>query len=342
MGALTIAAIVLGLLVALVLFIVLFRYLNLYVQCLLTGANVGLFEMVAMSLRKVNVALIVRSKITAVQAGLRDITTRDLEAHYLAGGNVARVVQSLISANRADIKLNLKMATGIDLAGRDVFDAVRTSVAPKVIDCPDPKKGKDKISAVAKNGIELLVKARVTVRMNIARLIGGAAEDTVIARVGEGIVAAIGSADSHKDVLANPDNISKTVLAKGLDAGTAFEIVSIDIADIDVGQNIGARLQVDQAEANMRLAKANAEERRAMAVASEQEHSAEVMRNKALVTLAESEVPRAMAEALRSGNLGVMDMYRLRNVDSDTQMRGAIARGGAPPAAPGGELSRPR
>src|SRR5262245_6122094 len=329
LGTLGVIAIVVAVIVVFVLVIVLFRYLNLYVQCVLTGANVGLFDMVAMSLRKVNVNTIVRSKITAVQAGLRDITTRDLEAHFLAGGNVVRVIQSLISANRADIKLNLKMATGIDLAGRDVYDAVRTSVNPKVIDCPDPKKGTDRISAVAKNGIELRVKARVTVRTNISRLIGGATEETIIARVGEGIVSAIGSSETHKDVLENPDKISKAVLHKGLDAGTAFEIVSIDIADVDVGANIGARLQADQAEANMRLAKANAEERRAMAVAQEQENRAEGMRNRPLVVLAEAEVPKAMADALRKGNLGVMDLYRLRNIDSDTQMRESIAKGGS-------------
>ncbi|MBI3819946.1 MAG: flotillin-like protein FloA [Planctomycetes bacterium] len=309
------------------------RYINLWIQCILTKADIGLFQMAAMQLRKVDVARIVQAKITAVQAGLRDITTQDLEAHFLAGGNVTRVVNSLIKANRADIKLNLKMATGIDLAGRDVDDAVRTSVTPKVIDCPDPKKG-EFISAVAKDGIELKVKARVTVRMNIVKLIGGATEDTVIARVGEGIVAAIGSHHSYKDVLEHPDAISKAVLAKGLDAGTAFEIVSIDIADLDVGQNIGARLQADQAEADMRRAKAKAEERRAMAVAQEQEMRAEVTRNRSLVTLAEAEVPKAMADALRSGNLGVMDMYRLKNIDADTQMRESIAKpqaGGAPP-----------
>lgn len=315
----------------LVLLGVLLKFVNLWIQCILTKADVGLFQMAAMSLRKVDVRRIVQGKITAVQAGLRDITTQDLEAHFLAGGNVTRVVNSLIKANRADIRLNLKMATGIDLAGRDVDDAVRTSVTPKVIDCPDPKKG-EFISAVAKDGIELKVKARVTVRMNIGRLIGGATEDTIIARVGEGIVSAIGSSDSYKDVLENPDKISKAVLAKGLDAGTAFEIVSIDMADIDVGENVGARLQADQAEADMRRAKAKAEERRAMAVAQEQEMKAEVTRNRALVTLAEADIPRAMAEALKSGNLGVMDMYRLRNVDADTQMRESIAR----PAGPGG------
>lgn len=301
------------------------RYINLWIQCILTKADIGLFQMAAMQLRKVDVSRIVQAKITAVQAGLHDISSQDLEAHFLAGGNVTRVVNSLIKANRADIKLNLKMATGIDLAGRDVDDAVRTSVTPKVIDCPDPKKG-EFISAVAKDGIELKVKARVTVRMNIAKLIGGATEETVIARVGEGIVAAIGSAHSYKDVLEHPDEISKSVLAKGLDAGTAFEIVSIDIADIDVGQNIGARLQADQAEADVRKAKAKAEERRAMAVAQEQEMRAEVTRNRALVTLAEADVPKAMADALRSGNLGVMDLYRMRNIDADTQMRESIAK----------------
>lgn len=312
-------------LVGLALIALFVRYINLWIQCILTKADIGLFQMAAMQLRKVDVSRIVQAKITAVQAGLRDITTQDLEAHFLAGGNVSRVVNSLIKANRADIKLNLKMATGIDLAGRDVDDAVRTSVTPKVIDCPDPKKG-EFISAVAKDGIELKVKARVTVRMNIAKLIGGATEETVIARVGEGIVAAIGSAHSYKDVLEHPDEISKSVLAKGLDAGTAFEIVSIDIADIDVGQNIGARLQADQAEADVRKAKAKAEERRAMAVAQEQEMRAEVTRNRALVTLAEADVPKAMADALRSGNLGVMDLYRMRNIDADTQMRESIAR----------------
>lgn len=329
----------LAVLVGFVLFVILFRYLNLYVQCVLTGADVGLFEMVAMSLRKVDVKTIVRAKITAVQAGLRDITTRDLEAHYLAGGNVTRVVTSRIKATRADIRLDLKMATGIDLAGRDVDDAVRTSVTPKVIDCPDPRKG-EFISAVAKDGIELKVKARVTVRMNIGRLIGGATEETIIARVGEGIVSAIGSSESYKDVLENPDKISKAVLAKGLDAGTAFEIVSIDMADIDVGQNVGARLQADQAEADMRRAKAKAEERRAMAVAQEQEQKAEVTRNRSLVVLAEAEIPKAMAEALRTGNLGVMDLYRLRNVDADTQMRESIARGPGGPAGGSGEAPK--
>ncbi|MBL8694285.1 MAG: flotillin-like protein FloA [Planctomycetes bacterium] len=340
MNTLMVAGILVAFVIGFILFIVLFRYLNLYVQCLLTGAGIGLFEMVAMSLRKVNVQTIVRSKITAVQAGLRDVTTRDLEAHTLAGGNVVRVVQALIKANRADIRqLNLKMATGIDLAGRDVDEAVRTSVNPKVIDCPDPKKG-EFISAVAKDGIELKVKAKVTVRMNIGRLIGGATEETIIARVGEGIVSAIGSSESYKDVLENPDKISKTVLGKGLDAGTAFEIVSIDMADIDVGQNVGARLQADQAEADMRRAKAKAEERRAMAVAQEQEQKAEVMRNRALVTLAEADVPRAMADALKSGNLGVMDLYRMRNVDADTQMRESLARGSSGQSSSGEQQKR--
>jgi uncharacterized protein YqfA (UPF0365 family) len=315
--------------VGLILLIVFVNYIKLWVRCVFSNAGIGLFEMAAMGLRKVNVNQIVDAKITAVQAGLPDVTTRDLEAHYLAGGRVERVVNALIKANRADIRLNLKMATGIDLAGRDVDDAVHTSVNPKVIDCPDPAKG-EFISAVAKDGIELKVKARVTVRMNIGRLIGGATEETIIARVGEGIVSAIGSSHSYKDVLENPDKISKAVLGKGLDAGTAFEIVSIDMADIDVGENVGARLQADQAEADMRRAKAKAEERRALAVAQEQEMKAEVTKNRALVTLAESEVPKAMAEALRTGNLGVMDLYRLRNIEADTSMRESISKPGGP------------
>ncbi|MFN0206822.1 MAG: flotillin-like protein FloA [Planctomycetota bacterium] len=331
-----IALIGIGGIIGLILLIVFVNYLKLWVRCVFSNANIGLFEMAAMGLRKVNVNSIVDAKITAVQAGIEEITTRDLEAHYLAGGRVDRVVGALIKANRADIRLNLKMATGIDLAGRDVDDAVHTSVTPKVIDVPDQAKG-EFISAVAKDGIELKVKCRVTVRMNIGRVIGGATEETIIARVGEGIVSAIGSSDSYKDVLENPDKISKTVLAKGLDAGTAFEIVSIDMADIDVGENIGARLQADQAEADMRRAKARAEERRALAVAQDQEMRAEVTKNRALVTLAESEIPKAMAEALRSGNLGVMDLYRLRNIEADTQMRDSISRppGGQTPQQDG-------
>ncbi len=319
-------AIVMGAVVLflLVFAILLFKYLNLWVQCLLTKAGIGLLDMLGMSLRKVKPQVIVRAKIIAVQAKLPPIDKRDLEAHYLAGGNVMSVISALVAANRANVALDYKMATGIDLAGRDVLDAVKTCVMPKVIDCPDPAKGKTEVAAVAKDGIQVLAKARVTVRTNIARLVGGATEETIIARVGEGIVSSIGSSTTHKDVLENPDGISKGVLDKGLDSGTAFEIVSIDIADVDIGHNIGARLQADQAEADKRVAQALAEKRRAMAVAAEQEQKATVMENRAKVVLAEAEVPLAMAEALRSGNLGVMDQYRLRNIEADTTMRRSI------------------
>lgn len=306
-------------------FLVLFlKFAKLYIQSVLAGANVGLFDMFAMSLRKVNPATIVEARINLVQAGIDNIMSNDLEAHALAGGNVKRVVQAIISASKAGLGLDFQTATGIDLAGRDVLDAVRTSVTPKVIDCPDPAKGKSEVAAVAKDGIQVLAKARVTVRTNIARLVGGAGEETIIARVGEGIVSTIGSMTTHQLALENPDMISKTVLDRGLDAGTAFEIVSIDIADVDIGHNIGARLQADQAEADKRVAQALAEKRRAMAVAEEQEHVASVQANRAKVVLAEAEVPLAMAEALRSGNLGVMDMLRLKNLESDTTMRRSI------------------
>ena len=322
-------------LVVLVLFLLAFlilflKYANLYIRSLLTRAGVGLFDMFAMSLRKVNPTQIVNARVMLVQARIAEVDKRDLEAHVLAGGNVERVVRALIAADRAGIDLDFRTCSSIDLAGRDVLDAVRTSVTPKVIDCPNPASGKTEVAAVAKDGIQVLAKARVTVRTNIARLVGGAGEETIIARVGEGIVSTIGSNETHKDVLENPDSISKTVLARGLDAGTAFEIVSIDIADVDIGSNIGARLQADQAEADKRVAQANAEKRRAMAVASEQEHKAAVVENRALVVLAEAEVPKAMAEALRSGNLGVMDLYRLKNIQSDTAMRDSIAKGDDP------------
>ena len=315
--------VVLGIALLVFLFVFL-KFANLYLRSVLTKAGVGLFDMFAMSLRKVNPATIVNAKVMVVQARLEGISTRDLEAHFLAGGHVQRVVQALISANRAGIDLDFRTATGIDLAGRDVLDAVKTSVTPKVIDCPNPASGKTEVAAVAKDGIQVLAKARVTVRTNIRRLVGGAGEETIIARVGEGIVSTIGSTTTHKDVLENPDSISKTVLSRGLDAGTAFEIVSIDIADVDIGANIGARLQADQADADKRVAQANAEKRRAMTVAAEQEFKAQVVENRAKVVLAEAEVPKAMAEALRGGNLGVMDLYRLRNVDADTQMRRSI------------------
>jgi uncharacterized protein YqfA (UPF0365 family) len=259
-----------------------------------------------------------------VQAGLT-LTTRDLESHFLAGGNVNKVVRALIAANRANIDLSFKTATAIDLAGRDILEAVQTSVNPKVIDCPDPSKGRSTVDAVAQDGIQLQAKARVTVRANIERLIGGATEETIIARVGEGIVTTIGSAINHKSVLENPDNISKSVLAKGLDAGTAFEILSIDIADIDVGENIGAKLQKAQAYADQERAKAEAEKRRSMAIAREQEMKALVQENRAKVVLAEAEVPKAMAEAFRKGNMGIMDYYRMKNINADTSMRDSIA-----------------
>jgi len=308
------------------LFLFLFlRFANLYLRSVTTQAGVGLLDMLFMSLRKVDPATIVNARVNLVQARVGGTIVRDLEAHYLAGGRIPRVVTALISANRAGLDLDFKTATGIDLAGRDVLEAVRTSVTPKVIDCPDPAKGKTEVAAVAKDGIQVLAKARVTVRTNIARLVGGAGEETIIARVGEGIVSTIGSMESHAHVLENPDQISKVVLARGLDAGTAFEIVSIDIADVDIGHNIGARLQADQAEADKRVAQAQAEKRRAMAIAAEQEFKAAVQENQAKVVEAKAEVPLAMADALRSGNMGVMDVYRLRNIESDTEMRRGIA-----------------
>lgn len=304
------------------------KYFNLWIQAKMTEANVGIFELVGMSFRKVNPNIIVRSKIMAIQAGLGEkdgVTTKSLEAHYLAGGSVPNVVRALIAANRADIPLSYKRAAAIDLAGRNIYEAVQTSVNPKVIQCPDPAQGRQTIDGVAKNGIQLKVKAKVTVRTNIDRLVGGATDETIIARVGEGIVNAIGSTDTHSEVLAAPEMISKRVLEKGLDAGTAYEILSIDIADIDVGDNIGANLQALQAEADMRVARAKAEERRAFAVAKEQEMIAEVQENRAKVVEAESEVPRAIAAAFRQGNLGISDYYHLRNIQADTEMRTTIA-----------------
>jgi uncharacterized protein YqfA (UPF0365 family) len=300
--------VVLVILAALVVIIVL-RYWNIWFQAYMSNANVSLWSLIGMDLRQVDARTIVQAKIMAVQAGLgperqTGITTRRLEAHYLAGGNVKRVIQALIAAHRADIDLDFDRAAAIDLAGRDVEDAVRTSVIPKVIDCPDPRKSpRPYLSAIARNGVELRVRARVTVRTNLERLIGGATEETIIARVGEGIITAIGSSDTHLEVLENPDRISKAVLERGLDAQTAFEIVSIDIADIDVGENIGARLQAEQAEADTRVARAKAEERRAMAMAREQEMKAAVAYNRAMVMLAEAEVPKAMAAAFRAGLL---------------------------------------
>jgi uncharacterized protein YqfA (UPF0365 family) len=305
------------------------RYFRLWIQCVTTGARIGIFDLLGMTFRKIDPKVIVRSKIMATQAGLTDemgITSKALEAHYLARGNVPLVIRAIIAARKAKtINLDFKLATAIDLAGRNVFEAVSTSVYPKVIDCPGRTSGRDSLDAVAKNGIQLKVKARVTVRSNLDQLIGGATEETIIARVGEGIVSAIGSADTHSQVLENPDRISKAVLARRLDSQTAFEIVSIDIADIDVGDNIGARLQADQAEADTRVARAKAEERRAMAVALEQEKVAEIEESRAKVVEAEAEVPLAVAEAFQTGKLGIMDYYKLRNVQADTDMRKSIA-----------------
>ena len=316
--------VVLAVVFALVVLVVFFKYLGLYVRCMTSNANIGLFELLMMSLRKVNPETITQARISGVQAGI-DVGTTDLQAHYLAGGNVLNVVRALIAADRAGIQLGFKTATGIDLAGRSVLEAVQTCVNPRIIDCPTEPGAK--IAAVAKDGIQLLARARVTVRTNIARLIGGATEETIIARVGEGIVSTIGSAESYKHVLENPDRISKTVLAKGLDAGTAFEILSIDIADVDVGDNVGAKLQTDQAEADMRVAQAQAESRRALAVAQEQEMQAKVMENRAKLVEAEALVPAAMSEAFRGGRLGVMDYFRMQNVQADTSMRQSLSGG---------------
>lgn len=293
--------------------------IGLWITAWAAGVRIGLITLVGMRLRRVQPARVVNPLIKAVKAGV-EIDIDRLEVHYLAGGNVDRVVNALVAAQRADIPLGFERAAAIDLAGRDVLQAVQMSVNPRVIETPI-------IAAVAKDGIELKAKARVTVRANIDRLVGGAGEETIIARVGEGIVTTIGSSATHKDVLENPDKISRTVLEKGLDAGTAFEILSIDIADVDVGKNIGAQLQTDQAEADKRIAQAKAEERRAMAVATEQEMKAKVQEMRAKVVEAEAEVPKALSDALRQGNLGVLDYVNMQNVQSDTQMREAIAKG---------------
>ena len=310
-----------GIVILVIVALILVLYLipiPLWIAAWASGAYVGLLTLIGMRLRRVPPSTVVNARISAVKAGL-DVSINDLEAHYLAGGDVVRVVNALISADKANIDMPFKRAAAIDLAGRDVLEAVKMSVIPKVIETP-------RIAAVAKDGIQLIAVSRVTVRTNLDRLVGGAGEETVIARVGEGMVSTIGSADSHKAVLENPDHISKHILRRGLDAGTAFEILSIDIADVDVGENIGAKLQIDQANADKQIAQAKAEERRAMAVAQEQEMRARVVE-------AEAEVPRAMAEAFRSGNLGIMDYYRMRNVQADTSMRQSIAEpgGGAPP-----------
>ena len=317
------ALIVAGIIVVVVLFMF-GQYVSLWVQALLSGARVSFVGLIMMRLRKVDPKTIVFNRISAQKAGI-ELSTDQLEAHYLAGGKVTNVVRAMIAAGKADIDLPWGRATAIDLAGRDILEAVKTSVDPKVIDCPHHSSTKNTIDAVAKDGIQLKAKARVTVRTNISQLVGGATEETVVARVGEGIVSAIGSAASHKAVLENPDAISKAVLAKGLDAGTAYEILSIDIADIDVGENIGAKLQADQAGADTKRYQAEAEKRRAMAVAQEAEYQAEAQKNRALVILAEAEVPKAMAEAFRAGHMGIMDYYRMKNVVADTSMRRSIA-----------------
>ena len=292
----------------------------LWISARVSGVRISLIQLFLMRIRKVPARIIVQAMIEAHKAGLSEVNRDDLEAHFLAGGNVEKVVHALVSAAKANIDLGFKMATAIDLAGRDVFQAVQMSVNPKVIDTPP-------VTAVAKDGIQLIAKARVTVRANIRQLVGGAGEDTVLARVGEGIVSSIGSSESHKQVLENPDSISKLVLKKGLDSGTAFEILSIDIADIDIGKNIGATPQIDQAQADKNIAQAKAEERRAMAIALEQEMKAKAQEARAKVIEAEAQVPQSIAEAFRAGNLGVMDYYRLKNIESDTNMRDSIAGG---------------
>ena len=321
-----------GLLIALVVILVIFavfaNYFGLWIQSYLTNADVTFYDLIGMSFRKVRPRPIVKAKIMAVQAGLGDdeIKTKDLEAHFLAGGHVPQVIRALIAAKKAKtIQLTFREATAIDLAGRDVLEAVQTSVYPKVIDCPARGSQRASLDAVAKDGIQLKVKARVTVRANLQQLIGGATEETIIARVGEGIVSAIGSAQNHKKVLENPDLISKAVLARRLDSQTAFEIVSIDIADIDVGDNIGARLQADQAEADTRVARAQAEGRRAMAAAEEQENVAKIEESRSKLVQAEADVPKAMADAFRNGKLGILDYYKMRNVQADTDMRTSLA-----------------
>jgi len=305
----------------LIFLVVFFHYVPffLWLSAKVSGVSMSLVQLFLMRIRNVPPYVIVPAMIEAHKAGLSTITRDELEAHYLAGGHVEKVVHALVSASKANIELSFQMATAIDLAGRDVFQAVQMSVNPKVLDTPP-------VYAVAKNGIQLITKARVTVRANIKRLVGGAGEDTILARVGEGIVASIGAADSHKDVLEHPDSISKVVLHKGLDQGTAFEILSIDIADIDIGKNIGAELQIDQANADKNIAQAKAEERRAMAVASEQEMKAKAQEARAKVIEAEAEVPRAMADAFRSGNLGIMDYCKIKNIEADTSMRETIAK----------------
>lgn len=315
------------LLVGIFFLVIFFSFVRLWIQCFLTGAKISIWDLIGMKLRNVDYPMIVRQKIALVQSGVR-VTTQDLEAHYLSRGNVPKTAMALIAAHKAGFDLDWRRAAAIDLAGRDVLDAVRTSVNPKVIDCPDASKGRATLDGVCKNGIQLRARARVTVRTKLERLVGGATEETIIARVGEGIVKAIGSAENHAHVLANPNLISEAVLKNSLDSQTAFEIVSIDVAEIDVGANIGANLQADQAAADLRVAQAQAEKRRALAVATEQENKAEVELNRAKLVLAEAEVPQAISQALREGKIGIMDYYNLRNLQSDTEMRNSIATTG--------------
>src|SRR5262245_33474726 len=335
LGALTPIMLVLYAVLGIVVFVIIIvvaTFASIWIRAWTSGAPVGIVELIALRLRRVPVGLVVDTRITAVKSGL-DLSIDQLNAHYLAGGNVEMVVLALIAAKKAGIHLDFDRACAIDLAtkgtGKTVSEAVKTSVNPKVIDCPNPSSGKVTIDAVAKDGIVIKAKARVTVRTNLDRFVGGATEETIIARVGEGIVTTIGSSQSYKDVLENPDRISKTVLDKALDSNTAFEILSIDIADVDVGENVGAKLQAEQAEANKLIAQAQAEVRRALAVALEQENVAKVQEMRARVVEAEAQVPLAMAEAFRSGNLGVMDYYKMKNIQADTGMRDSIAGGGS-------------
>lgn len=322
-GGIYLLVFVLGI-VAIVVFSIAARYVGLWFQAFVSGTPISLFNIIGMSMRKIPPRIIVNARITTFKAGLKTIAVSDLETHYLAGGNVGNVVRAMIAADKANIELSWRQSTAIDLAGRDILDAVRTSVNPKVIDCPD--KAHEYIIGVSKNGVQLKCRARVTVRTNIQQLVGGATEETIIARVGEGIVNAIGAAETHLDVLEAPQRISKLVLERGLDAQTAFEILSIDIADIGVGENIGARLRADQAESDKRIAQAKAEERRAMAVAMEQENTAKVLDMRAKVVEAEAQIPLAMADAFRKGNFGIIDYYRMKNIQADTEMRNSIAK----------------
>lgn len=335
-----IVGLVLGAIILLVILGLIWNAFWLWWQSILSNAPVSLIQIIFMRFRKVDPSRIVTVRITARKAGL-DITADQLEAHYLAGGDIVRVVQALISANKANITLSYDRCCAIDLAGRDVKEAVDTSVNPKVIDVPSGAMGRNTIDAIAGDGIQLRVKARVTVRTNLERLVGGATEETIVARVGEGIVTTIGSAENHMQVLENPDRISRVVLDRGLDSGTAFEILSIDIADIDVGDNVGARLKIDQAEAEKQVAQAQAERQRALAVAREQEMVALVQENQAKVVLAEAEVPKAIADAFRTGNLGIMDYYGMQNLRADTRMRSSLAEGGEEESGAGGSSRTP-